>query len=55
MRNGETFGDNVLAEIGSMGEESFRESRRRWAEELARLGVTFIHTKGVGCRIEVAK
>ncbi len=54
MRNGETFGDNVLAEIGSMGEDSFRESRKRWADELAKVGVTFIHTKGVGCRIEVA-
>lgn len=55
MRDGETFGDNVLAEIGSMGEDSFRESRKRWAEDLAKRGVTFIHTKGVGCRIEVAR
>ena len=55
MRNGETFGDDVLAELGSMGTDTFRESRKRWADELAKVGVTFIHTKGVGCRIEVAK
>ncbi len=55
MRNGETFGDDVLAELGSMGTDTFRESRKRWATELAKVGVTFIHTKGVGCRIEVAK
>lgn len=55
MRNGETFGDDVLAELGSMGTDTFRESRKRWADELAKVGVTFIHTKGVGCRIEVAQ
>lgn len=55
MRNGETFGDDVLAELGSMGTDTFRESRKRWATELAKVGVTFIHTKGVGCRIEVAQ
>lgn len=55
MRNGETFGDDVLAELGSMGTDTFRESRKRWAGELAQIGVTFVHTKGVGCRIEVAQ
>ena len=55
MRNGETFADDVLAAIGTMGTETFRASRKRWSEELATLGITFIHTKHVGCRIEVAK
>lgn len=54
MRNGETFGDDVLATLGSMGSDSFRESRKRWTDELAKRGVTFVHTKHVGSRIEVA-
>ena len=54
MRNGEMFSDDVLAEVGSMGLDAFRESRRRWAGELAKRGVNFISTKHVGCRIEVA-
>lgn len=53
MRNGETFADDVLATLGSMSTDSFRESRKRWTEELAKRGITFVHTKGVGCRIEV--
>lgn len=55
MRNGETFDDQTLAEVGSMGHSTFADSRKRWTEELAKRGVEFVHTKGVGCRIEVAK
>lgn len=55
MRNGDTFAHEVLAELGSMGSSAFADSRKRWTEELAKRGVAFISTKGVGCRIEVAK
>lgn len=54
MRNGDTFADETLADLGSMGTESFRESRKRWSDELAQRGVSFVRTNHVGCRIEVA-
>jgi hypothetical protein len=54
MRNGETFAHDVLAELGSMGSATFADSRKRWAEELAKRGVEFVSTKGVGCRIRAA-
>ncbi len=54
MRNGETFDDQTLAEVGTMGLSTFADSRKRWTEELAKLGVEFVHTKGVGCKIRVA-
>lgn len=54
MRNGETFDDVTLAEVGSMGLTTFADSRKRWADELAKRGVEFVHTKGVGCKIRVA-
>ncbi len=54
MRNGETFDDQTLAEVGSMGLTTFADSRKRWTEELATRGVEFVHTKGVGCKIRVA-
>lgn len=54
MRNGETFDDQTLAEVGSMGLSTFADSRKRWADEFAKLGVEFVHTKGVGCKIRVA-
>lgn len=54
MRNGEMFGHDILATVGSMSPSAFSESKHRWAEELAKRGVNFIHIKGVGCRIEIA-
>lgn len=54
MRNGETFDDQTLAEVGTMGLSTFADSRKRWADELAKRGVEFVHTKGVGCKIRVA-
>jgi hypothetical protein len=55
MRNGEMFGNDILATVGSMSPSVFAESKHRWAEELAKRGVNFIHIKGVGCRIEIAE
>lgn len=55
MRNGEMFGHDILATVGSMSPSAFSESKHRWADELAKRGVNFIHIKGVGCRIEIAE
>jgi hypothetical protein len=55
MRNGDMFGNDILATVGSMSPSVFAESKHRWAEELAKRGVNFIHIKGVGCRIEIAE
>ncbi len=55
MKDGEMFGHDVLAIVGSMSPSVFSESKHRWAEELAKRGVAFIHIKGVGCRIEIAE
>lgn len=55
MRNGETFDHKTLADIGSMGLETFKSSMPRWAEQLASRGVEFVSTKGVGCKIRPAE
>lgn len=55
MRNGEMFGSEVLAAVGNLPPSVFAESKHRWAEELAKRGVNFIHIKGVGCKIEIAE
>lgn len=54
MRNGEMFGNDILATVGNLPPSVFAESKHRWAEELAKRGVNFIHIKGVGCKIEIA-
>lgn len=55
MRNGETFDHKTLADIGSMGLETFKSSMPRWTEQLAARGVEFVSTKGVGCKIRLAE
>lgn len=55
MKDGDTFGHDVLAEIGSMSPSIFADSKHRWTEELAKRGVEFVSTKGVGCRIRLAE
>lgn len=55
MRNGDTFDHKTLADIGSMGLETFKSSMPRWTEQLAARGVEFISTKGVGCKIRLAE
>jgi len=55
MRNGETFDHKTLADIGSMGLETFKSSMPRWTEHLAARGVEFVSTKGVGCKIRLAE
>jgi hypothetical protein len=55
MRNGEMFGNDILATVGNLPPSVFAESKHRWTEELAKRGVNFIHIKGVGCRIEIAE
>lgn len=55
MRNGETFDHKTLADVGSMGLETFKSSMPRWTEQLAARGVEFVSTKGVGCKIRLAE
>lgn len=55
MKDGDTFGHDVLADIGSMSPSIFADSKHRWTEELAKRGVEFVHIKGVGCKIRLAE